>query len=57
MLSIIVTWRNRKELRGALPTLVDTARTLNGEVVVVNDGGDTETLREQLADVYGGSDE
>lgn len=50
MLSIIVTWRNRKELRGALPTLVDTARTLNGEVVVVNYGGDTETLREQLAD-------
>jgi len=47
MLSIIVTWRNRNELRGALPGLLDTARLLNGEVIVVNFGGDADALARQ----------
>ncbi|MFP3506138.1 galactosyltransferase-related protein [Burkholderia sp. SIMBA_062] len=47
MLSIIVTWRNRNELHGALPGLVETARHLGGEVIVVNFGGDAEALARQ----------
>jgi GT2 family glycosyltransferase len=47
MLSIIVTWRNRNELRGALPSLVETARRLDGEVVIVNFGGDAGLLARQ----------
>lgn len=48
MLSIIVTWRNRNELAGALPGLVETAGRLNGEVVIVNFGGDAASLARQL---------
>jgi predicted glycosyltransferase involved in capsule biosynthesis len=49
MLSIIVTWRNRQELRGALPNLVETARRVGGEIVVVNFGGDADQLNGQIA--------
>ncbi|AIO68321.1 galactosyltransferase-related protein [Burkholderia oklahomensis] len=48
MLSIIVTWRNRNELAGALPGLVETAGRLNGEIVIVNFGGDADSLARQL---------
>lgn len=48
MLSIIVTWRNRNELAGALPGLVETANRLNGEVVIVNFGGDAGVLARQI---------
>ncbi|ORC49132.1 glycosyl transferase family 2 [Burkholderia sp. A27] len=48
MLSIIVTWRNRNELGRALPGLVETARRLDGEVVIVNFGGDADALERQL---------
>lgn len=48
MLSIIVTWRNRNELAGALAGLVETAGRLNGEVVIVNFGGDAASLARQL---------
>ncbi|KKJ05570.1 glycosyltransferase family 2 protein [Burkholderia gladioli] len=51
MLSIIVTWRNREELRGALPGLVETARRVGGEVIVVNFGGDAEAVARQT-DTY-----
>ena len=47
-LSIVVTWRDRVELRGALPGLVGTAREVGGEVIVVNFGGSREMLSEQL---------
>lgn len=50
MLSIIVTWRNRHELGRALPGLVDTARRLDGEVVVMNFGGDADALAQQTED-------
>ncbi|HEX8500607.1 MAG TPA: galactosyltransferase-related protein [Pyrinomonadaceae bacterium] len=47
-LSIVVTWRDRAELRGALPGLVGTAQEVGGEVIVVNFGGSREMLSEQL---------
>lgn len=47
-LSIVVTWRDRAELRAALPGLVGTARELGGEVIVVNFGGSRPMLSEQL---------
>lgn len=48
MLSIVVSWRDRKELGRALPGLVDSARLLGGDVTVVNFGGSRDALREQL---------
>jgi hypothetical protein len=47
-LSIVVTWRDRAELRAALPGLVGAARELGGEVIVVNFGGSRAMLSEQL---------
>ena len=48
MLSIVVTWRDRVELTQALPTLLDAARAVNGDVTVVNYDGSTELLEAQL---------
>jgi len=48
MLSIIVTWRNRSELGHALQALVETARLLNGEVIIVNFGGNAAELERQI---------
>lgn len=48
MLSIVVTWRDRDELGRAMPSLVASARAVQGEVVIVNFGGDPDRLREQL---------
>lgn len=48
MLSIVVSWRDRKELGRALPGLVASARLVGGDVTVVNFGGSRDALREQL---------
>lgn len=48
MISIIVTWRDRKELKEALPSLVETARSLEGDVTIVNFGGTQEMLAQLL---------
>lgn len=50
MLSIVVSWRNRKELGRALPGLAASARALGGDVTIVNFGGSREVLDEQLDD-------
>ncbi|MCA1612740.1 MAG: glycosyltransferase [Acidobacteria bacterium] len=49
-LSIVVSWRDRAELGGALPGLAATARAVGGDVTVVNFGGSPEMLRAQLGD-------
>ncbi|HEX8561047.1 MAG TPA: galactosyltransferase-related protein [Pyrinomonadaceae bacterium] len=49
-LSIVVSWRDRAELGGALPGLLATAREVDGDVTVVNFGGSPEMLRAQLGE-------
>lgn len=53
MLSIVITWRDRDELRLALPSLVTSALSVGGEVLIVNFGGNENRLNEQLRDVAG----
>lgn len=48
MISIVVSWRDRAELERAAPSLCAAARSLGGEVVVVNLGGDGSWLRRQI---------
>jgi glycosyltransferase involved in cell wall biosynthesis len=48
VLSIVVTWRDREELGRALPSIIASAESVNGEVVIVNFGGDRGLLRRQL---------
>ncbi|MCA1567904.1 MAG: glycosyl transferase family 2 [Acidobacteria bacterium] len=48
LLSIVVSWRDRAELNGAIDRLVETARVVGGDVTIVNFGGSHEFLREQL---------
>jgi glycosyltransferase involved in cell wall biosynthesis len=48
MLSIVVTWRDREELARALSSLIASAETVDGEVVIVNFGGDAGALERQL---------
>ncbi len=48
MLSIIVSWRDRDELKRALPSLVAAARSVQGEVVIVNYSGNSEKLAGML---------
>jgi hypothetical protein len=48
VLSIIVTWRDRAELAQALPGLVEAARLADGDLTIVNFGGDLHALRSQL---------
>ncbi|MCC6553276.1 MAG: glycosyl transferase family 2 [Polyangiaceae bacterium] len=48
MLSIVVSWRNRLELSEALPGLVASARAAEGDLTVVNFGGDRDLLRAQI---------
>jgi hypothetical protein len=50
MLSLIVTWRDREELGRALPSMLASARSVGGEVVIVNYGGDGAALQEQLGE-------
>ncbi len=48
MLSIVVTWRDRDELRLALPSLLSAARLVGGDVTVVDYGGEHGRLRQQV---------
>ncbi len=48
MLSIVITWRNRKELIQAIPSIVASANKVGGEVIVVNYSGDADELEKQL---------
>ena len=48
MLSIVVAWRNRKELSQALPSLLESVNGIGGEVIVVNYSGDYKELEKQL---------
>jgi hypothetical protein len=49
LLSIIVSWRNRNELRQTLPGMIASAGLVQGDLTVVNFGGDTATLDQQIA--------
>ena len=49
MLSIIVSWRDRAELREALPRMVACAEIAGGDLTIVNFGGRSELLHDQLA--------
>lgn len=53
MLSIIVTWRDRKELSLALPGLIATAESLDGSLTIVNYSGSASILESQLAEYAG----
>ncbi|HEU4407510.1 MAG TPA: galactosyltransferase-related protein [Polyangiaceae bacterium] len=48
MLSIVVSWRDRVELGRALPSLLDAAASVGGDVTVINYAGDRRLLRDQL---------
>jgi glycosyl transferase family 7 (putative galactosyltransferase) len=48
MLSIVVSWRDRAELGRALPSLLDAAASVEGDVTVVNFSGDRQLLLDQL---------
>jgi hypothetical protein len=48
MLSIVVSWKDRRELERALPSLLDAADAVGGDVNVVNFGGSHALLRAQL---------
>lgn len=54
MLSIIVSWRDRPQLRQTLPALLAATRAVDGEVAVVDYGGDAEALAAQIAAAGGG---
>lgn len=54
MLSIIVSWRDRPQLRDAAPGLIAAAAAAGGDVTVVNFGGDAAALDAQLAAVRDG---
>jgi hypothetical protein len=48
MISVVVSWRDRHELREALPALTLAARGMGGEICVVNFDGDRSLVREQV---------
>src|SRR6266576_5738086 len=48
MLSIVITWRNRQELRCTLPALTEVARLVGGDVTIVDYGGDCSHLANQV---------
>lgn len=50
MLSIIVSWRDRKELGTALPSLRAAARAVGGDVNIVNFSGDDDMLAPMLGE-------
>ena len=50
MLSIVVSWRDRDELKVALPQLVNTRRLANGDLAVVNFGGSRDKLCKELGE-------
>lgn len=48
MLSIIIPWYNRNELKQALPSLIASAEDVASDITIVNLGGDAELLRQQI---------
>lgn len=52
MLSIVVTWRDRDELAQALPSMRAAAESVDGEVVIVNFGGDPASLARQIGEPH-----
>ena len=49
MLSIILSWKNRKELSQSIESLYNTAANLNGELIVVNFDGDKKYIENLLS--------
>ena len=45
MVSIVITWRDRKELGVTLPHMISVAEEIKGEIILVNFGGDSELLQ------------
>jgi|GEM_PF-938829 len=48
MLSIIVSWRDRKELDRALPPMLSAVRQMGGELIIVNFSGNAAMLEQLL---------
>src|SRR5205809_915443 len=46
MLSLIVTWCNRRELAEALPSFIALANAVAGEIILVNFGGSSRLVQE-----------
>ena len=51
MLSLIVTWCNRRELAEALPSFVALANAVAGEIILVNFGGSSDLVQELIGDM------
>lgn len=49
MLSIVVSWRDRRELSRALPSMGECVRLIGGDLTVVNFGGSQPALAAELA--------
>lgn len=49
MLSIVISWRNRSELKYALAPLTESARLVGGDITIVDYCGDPLQLDEQLS--------
>jgi glycosyltransferase involved in cell wall biosynthesis len=50
MLSIVISWRDRAELKQALPGLLAAAREAGGDVTIVDFNGSQAMLRDQLGE-------
>lgn len=48
MLSIIISWRDRDEIRKTLPEAIECVKPFSGEVIVVNYSGDEQKLRSMI---------
>lgn len=49
MISIIIPWYNRIELKQCLPSMISSCNSLSGELSIVNFGGDINLLKQQIA--------
>ncbi len=50
MISIIISWNNRSEIKLSIPSLLCSAKALDGEVIIVNFGGNKKQLTSLLGD-------
>jgi predicted glycosyltransferase involved in capsule biosynthesis len=48
MISVVIPWFNRAELKQSLPSIISCCNNIESEVVVVNLGGDRHILRDQV---------
>lgn len=48
MISIIVPWYNRIELKQSLPSIISCCEDIGGELVIVNFGGNKNILQKQV---------